>query len=292
MARTRTQKPTTPQPRPMLARSRDAIAAQVAEQQRKGRELLDRAIETPEGLHIALQASYTWRDYTKELLRGAFSTDEISEEFGASVRYMWSGGPTSLAEDVHEFRTDQGAYLRRLDSIAERLPLFDEPVQLGRTAARPQTGTGSAFPDAAHRVFIVHGRDRGPVEACARLLRDQDLKPVILDEQLNGGRTIIEKFEAHADVAFAVVVMTPDDAGGLAGTELSPRARQNVVLELGFFIGLLGRRNVAALVSPGVEIPSDIDGVLYIPLDTEGLWRLRLAKELRGAGLDVDLNRL
>ena len=120
------------------------------------------------------------------------------------------------------------------------------------------------------------------------------MKPVILDEQANRGLTTIEKFESHSDVGFAVVLLPPDDEGALQGGEESGRhrARQNVIFELGFFIGRLGRERVCALTKGSVmEIPSDYSGVVYIPLDDSGAWRSRLVKELKSAGLDVDANR-
>jgi predicted nucleotide-binding protein len=127
------------------------------------------------------------------------------------------------------------------------------------------------------------------------LLESLGLKVTILHEQANGGRTVIEKFEAHAeDAAFAVVLLTPDDEGYLASKpeENKPRARQNVILELGFFLGALGRTNVCALHKGNVELPSDINGVLYVPLDEGEAWKFRLAKELRAAGIDVDMNKI
>ena len=128
-------------------------------------------------------------------------------------------------------------------------------------------------------------------ETVARFLEKLRLDPIILHEQPSMGRTVIEKFEAHADVGFAVVLLTPDDMGGLAsGGEVKPRARQNVILELGYFIGSLGRAKVCALYVEGVEIPSDIHGVLYVSYDAAGGWRLKLASEIRAAGLPVDMN--
>jgi predicted nucleotide-binding protein len=142
-------------------------------------------------------------------------------------------------------------------------------------------------------VFIVHGHDNGAREAVARFVQGLGVAPVILHEQPNAGRTIIEKFEHHANVGFAVIVLTPDDVGGSGDDthNLKARARQNVVFELGFFFGKLGRQNVCALYSEGVELPSDIHGLLYVPLDSSGGWRLRLAKEMREAGMPIDLNR-
>ena len=113
-------------------------------------------------------------------------------------------------------------------------------------------------------------------------------------DRANRGQTIIEKFEEHSAVSFAVVLLTPDDVGATKAEATSPRprARQNVVFELGFFIGKLGRQNVCALYKSGVEIPSDYQGVIYIPMDSEGAWQSKLAREMRAAGLPVDLNRV
>ena len=146
----------------------------------------------------------------------------------------------------------------------------------------------------SRRIFLVHGRDEGAKNTVARFLEKLDLQPVILDEQANRGLTIIEKFESHSDVGFAIVLLTPDDEGALRGGEESGRhrARQNVIFELGFFIGRLGRQRVCALTKgSAMEIPSDYSGVVYIPLDGDGAWQSRLVKELKAAGLDVDANR-
>ncbi len=150
-------------------------------------------------------------------------------------------------------------------------------------------------PKNARRVFIVHGHDDALKNAVARVVDRLGLEPIILHEQPNKGRTIIEKFLAYSDVGFAIVLLTPDDTGGKTGIPpdtLRPRARQNVILELGFFLGRLGRDRVAALYDPSVEMPSDYSGVLFFPYDDQGVWALHLAKEMKAVGLPADLNKL
>ncbi|MCU0795517.1 MAG: nucleotide-binding protein [Akkermansiaceae bacterium] len=150
-------------------------------------------------------------------------------------------------------------------------------------------------PKNAKRVFIVHGHDDALKNAVARIVDRLGLEPIILHEQPNKGRTIIEKFLAYSDVGFAIVLLTPDDVGGSCKSlpdNLTKRARQNVILELGFFLGRLGRERVAALYDPSVEMPSDYSGVLFIPYDDRGVWVLHLAKEMKEAGLAADLNKL
>ena len=124
----------------------------------------------------------------------------------------------------------------------------------------------------------------------ARYLERLGLETVILHEKANEGRTVIEKIEAHSDVGFAVVLLTPDDIGGLKreGVQAQPRARQNVILELGYFLAKLKRSRVCALYVPGVEIPSDYP-VLYIELDGKGGWRTLLAQELSNARMPINL---
>lgn len=128
----------------------------------------------------------------------------------------------------------------------------------------------------------------------ARFLEQLKLETSILHEQPNQGLTIIEKFEKHAQVGFAVALLTPDDIGAFQEDmeNLKSRARQNVVFEFGYFIGRLGRKKVCALVKGDVEIPSDYAGVIYIQLDDNEGWQMKLFKELRDAGMDVNTDRL
>ena len=122
-----------------------------------------------------------------------------------------------------------------------------------------------------------------------------DLSATILDEQPSRGQTIIDKFEEHADEAgFVIVLLTADDVGApkdIVG-EPKPRARQNVILELGYFLCGLGRDRVRILYEEGVELPSDIYGISYVPMDKRGAWKLDLAQEMASIGMTVDMNRL
>ena len=131
------------------------------------------------------------------------------------------------------------------------------------------------------KVFIVHGRDNGAKHEVARFLERLGIEPVILHERPNKGRTLISKFqEESADIRFAVVLMTPDDVGGVVGGTQQPRARQNVIFELGFFLGQLGADRVCALFSGNIERPSDFEGVVYVEYGTNTAWKTDLAREL------------
>jgi predicted nucleotide-binding protein len=144
-----------------------------------------------------------------------------------------------------------------------------------------------------NKIFVVHGHDEGAREAVARFLEKIEFIPIILQEQPNQGRTIIEKFEDHAgEASFAVVLLTPDDVGGArAAGASSERPRQNVVFELGFFVGRLGRGKVCLLRRGDLEDFSDFQGVVYTEMDASGGWKIRLARELEAAGLTVDVGK-
>lgn len=144
------------------------------------------------------------------------------------------------------------------------------------------------------KVFVVHGHNETVKETVARTLQDLGLIPIILAEQPDKGRTVIEKFETEGnDVGFAVVLLTADDKGRKnKARTMQSRARQNVVFEMGYFIALLGRERVMLLLQPGVEEPSDLKGVVYTPLDKDGAWKYRLVKELREQGYAVSSDAL
>lgn len=143
-------------------------------------------------------------------------------------------------------------------------------------------------------VFIVHGHDEGAKHAVARFIEQLGVTPVILQEQINRGMTVIEKFEDFAARAgFAVVLMTSDDFGYPVGKdeEKSYRPRQNVVLELGYFAALLGRSKTFVLTKGELEMPSDVFGLIHEPMDKGEGWKIRLARELKAAGFQIDLNK-
>lgn len=145
-------------------------------------------------------------------------------------------------------------------------------------------------PHNTDKIFIVHGHNGELKQNVARIIEKQGIEAVILSEQVNRGRTIIEKFEENADVGGAICLFTSDDLGRIkSAANDQPRARQNVVLETGYFMGKLGREHVVLLADNGVEMPSDLSGVVYT---NTGDWKVELLKELRAMGYAVDFNKL
>ena len=162
-------------------------------------------------------------------------------------------------------------YLDEMAEDAEPTPTIVQPMNFGK-------------------VFIVHGHDGELKQSVARIIEKQGIKPNILTEQANQGKTIIEKFENYSDVGGAICLFTADDIGR-ANAESSDhfRARQNVVFETGYFIGKLGRDHIVILADDGIEMPSDLSGVVRT---NTGNWQVDLLKELKAMGYNVDFNLL
>lgn len=156
------------------------------------------------------------------------------------------------------------------------------------------SNTKNISAQGTENVFIVHGHDELMKQEVANTVSRLKLVPIILNERHNGGDTIIEKLEHNAEqVNYAIILLSPCDHGAeIQSTDLKPRARQNVILEMGYFIGKIGRNKVCVLKKDDVEEPSDVFGVVYTPYDRFGAWKLKLADELKAAGFRIDKNLL
>ena len=172
---------------------------------------------------------------------------------------------------------------------AAQSSLNDDLEYLQETSEPDQPAIVSSI--NSRRIFVVHGHDEGARETVARFLMQLGFEPIILHEQANRGGTVMEKIETHGDVGFAVVLLTPDDEGCVKGGTPEARARQNVLLELGYFLGRLGRDKVCALKRGSVEIPSDFAGVVWESMDGHG-WKQALGRELEAAGHEIDWNKV
>jgi len=230
-----------------------------------------------------------WQAYRRWSAKvGAFLEETLGHD--ESQRFAKLLGGSSLdSNETHGLRL---GHLTGLMAKAEHLS-SDSVVSSTSTPA-PNSAVPTPRADS-RKVFLVHGHDAETKEGTARFLEKLGLEPIILHEQASAGRTIIEKFEMYSeDVAFAVVLLTPDDVG--SGVEnqskLRKRARQNVIMELGYFMGRLGRTRVCALHKSGVELPSDYQGVLYIEIDAAGAWKAKLAQEFVEAKMSIDISGL
>lgn len=171
-------------------------------------------------------------------------------------------GPDKFDQAVAFFK---GALQAALDTLND--DVFNEIVDSSRATAPLAL---------SNRVFVVHGHDEKSKMEIERLLTEWGLEPVVLHRQADQGQTIIEKFERHADVGYAIILMTPDEVAYLARDQRVPdesrvtelRARPNVVFEFGYFVGRLGRNRTCCLYTGNVSLPSDLNGLLYKKFDT------------------------
>ena len=231
-----------------------------------------------------------WKRNTKIAIDKIFGDTGHGHEFGR-IKYH----PVALI--AGDRSAGPAAYRKGMESACALLESMIDEIEgyWGDEQSISSDARNGGQRAVSNKVFVVHGRDEGAKQQAARTLEKLGLEPIILHEQPNRGKTIVEKFEDAAESAgFAVVLLTGDDEGRLRGDGDAPklRARQNVIFELGYLSAKLGRRRVCALVEDGVETPSDYDGVVYVPLDDNGAWQWRLAKELRAAGYAADANEL
>lgn len=224
----------------------------------------------------------------------------LQRTFGAGTpdynRYhaacAFSTGPILMNRRNSAHEVQQSLMAAKARSIA----LLEQAIQsLGERLE--ELGTAGFEADVApadleRKVFVVHGHDGEAQQAVARFMERLGFEAIILHERANQGRTVIEKIEAEAGVGFAIVLLTPDDEGRVVGGELQPRARQNVMLELGYFLGRLGRNRVCALKRGDLEIPSDFAGVVWEPMDDGNGWKQSLGRELDAAGYAIDWNKV
>ena len=196
---------------------------------------------------------------------------------------LYKSGKVTFGGPKSAFKTEVEAYVGSGP---------DEAVTAGDITS---TEVGKSQPPTTNdrRVFVVYGHDTTARNELELLLRRIQVKPIILENIPSVGDTLIEKLESLTDADFACVLLTPDDLGAAKGTpsELRPRARQNVVLELGMVLSRLGRRRVAILVKGDeIEQPSDIDGLIYIPFnETVGEAANSLGAALASAGFPIDI---
>lgn len=233
-----------------------------------------------------------WHGLCVEFLESSFDNDQNKYKKGF-VNIGNIGIFTSNTDRTRLRKKDLSELIDYLKGLKDKLRFMSEKPGLyvpDQTSAPDVTSSKAD----GNNVFIVHGHNELIKEKMARALTELGLRPIILHEQANGGRTIIEKLERESEkTSFAVVLLTADDLGRAKTDTIEKfRARQNVVLELGLFIGKLGRNHVMALMEEGVEKPGDIDGFVYTPIDKSNDWKQQLVKELRHAGFDVSADNL
>lgn len=248
--------------------------------------LLDKQIEDANNGYPANFES--WKEETEVVLRTVMGEGSPILTKFTKVKYtprvMYAGMDTSGY---------QPAGIMKVVSILEAAKReLELAAEIETVVAQP---TSAGNDPTGQRVFIVHGHDDARKHELARLLLAvTGDEPVILHEEANRGRVLLEKFEqSAASTGYAVVLLTADDLGrAKSQAEDNPRGRQNVVFEMGFFFGAFGRERVAVLYEEGVEVIGDVSGLVYIPLDGSGGWKTKLATELDAAGIPTNWQAL
>jgi len=234
------------------------------------------AKQTLETVQRALQSEWPTID-SREINHGTqFTLPE-----GTKVNFYQSTGRVQVqGKDSNEKKRAE----QLLNSVPKTAPITVSGTQQPLQLTHPE------------KIFIVYGHDTEAREQLELLLRRLKLEPVILANLVAEGQTIIEMLETHrVGVKYACVLLTPDHEGHKLNCpkENRPRARQNVVLELGMFLSTLGRKRVAILHKGEVELPSDIHGLLYIPFTKHvSETKQRLAAELQEAGFHINIKDL
>lgn len=274
---------------------RDVAKAKLAEAMEEGEKLKRLRVQKYWDRDATNERVTAWCMSTRALISRLTTDDSLAGDFGSWSNIEFGGRrhgahpekalPARLKAQVQAKLHILASIMSMVDILPERVA--DAPSLRGTETTHRDSTSGK-------RVFLVHGHDHGTKETVARFIERLGINAVILHEQTSRGNTIIEKLEQHSDVDYAVVLLTSDDVGHAkaAPGDAKPRARQNVIMELGYFVAKLGRNHVCCLLKGDVEIPSDYMGVLYVKIDSEGGWRLKLAQEMKAAGLPVDLNEV
>jgi predicted nucleotide-binding protein len=206
---------------------------------------------------------------------------------------------SSDIREVNIYQTEENSNVYETTQVTSSIAIFGQKKGMDitrqyifKSPQREEERAVEKSPNISKNVFIVHGRDNKLALELADILKSLQLQPIILSEEPSGGRTLIEKLEKYSNVGYIFVIMAPDDVGKLADSEsdLHYRVRQNVILEFGYFIGLLGRERVHCLYKGDIELPSDMFGVAYTQFNTsvkEAYWYI--IKELKAVGYSLDL---
>lgn len=258
-----------------------------------GFDILKRNVNDMEDFALIKKEYQLWNDYNEEFLKQSFNNpaNEYKKDYIDTDKLgAWVfGGHSSPSEQLLEFKETFNGKIDNLSSLLQKADLLKVDDEIIIQASNSKNDNK---PLDKTKVFIVHGHDDLAKMETARFIELLGFEAIILHEQINSGKTIIEKIESYTDVGFGIVLYTPCDVGSKRGEEnnLKNRSRQNVVFEHGYLIAKIGRENVTALVKGSVETPNDISGVVYISMI--GDWKLEIAKELRNSGYNIDMNKV
>lgn len=258
----------------------------------------DDSVKYEESSKQAFMAAYKmWDDFNKEIYQSSFEAPN-NTYFHDYESQSWDHFYSH--DIVADYKKQIQRQITQMQSDINKVALID------CSAAEQKHPINEVVEEKplSKDIFIVHGHSEEMKQIVARVVTKLGLNPIILHEQANEGRTIIDKFEINAEnIQFAIILLSGDDLAAsvkdLEGVEekdvrmkLEKRARQNVVFEMGYFAGKLGRNKLFYLLQDGVAKPGDLDGLVYTSYDAVGAWKFGLVKELKASGYDVDANKV
>jgi predicted nucleotide-binding protein len=274
-----------------LVISKEELNSKLTERIGLGAGLFNTIINTQPEFSKLKRDFSDWSDYNSEFLKQSFNKEynEYKKSYDDSGNFIGiMQREKSPAIELQNFKDRIHSKIDNLKKLKTKSELLKTNVKESLEVKVLKTELNK------NEVFIVHGHDEEAKTKTARFIEKLGFKPIILHEQASSSQTVIEKIETYSNVGFGIVLYTPCDVG--AKKDENPnyknRARQNVVFEHGFLIGKIGRENVCALIKDEIETPNDISGVVYIKMDNEEAWHLKLARELRNSGYEVDMNKL
>lgn len=253
-------------------------------------------VEYDDNSKTAFMTAYAkWDDYNKEIYQSSFTVPNNTYWY----QYDNQSWDHFYSQDiVADYKKQIQRQITQMESDIEKVGLMECVAEV-----QPQKVVAT-FKKPTNDIFIVHGHNEEMKQTVARIVTKLGLNPIILHEQANEGKTIIDKFESNAEnINFAIILLSGDDLAAsvrdLEGVQkdevverLEKRARQNVVFEMGYFAGRLGGSHMFYLLQDGVAKPGDLDGLVYTPYDVAGAWKIGLVKELKACGYNVDANAI
>ncbi|HED38486.1 MAG TPA: hypothetical protein ENI76_09640 [Ignavibacteria bacterium] len=279
------------EPRTILIKDRNAFKSKIIEQITQGKQLYSTDIQTEEQLKQIEKQFKLWNDYNQEFLKVSFNI--ASNEY--LYRYKNSGSMIGVDDvmrgaNIHHPNHRLKTIKQRIESKTNELEslLLKADLIPSNFETLPITNTKNAM-KVNPIVFIIHGHDEEMKKSVQVFLNRARLDDIVLHERPDKNRTVIEKLiEEGASADFVIALLSPDDIQ----SDGTIRARQNVILEIGYFIGRLGREKVKILRRENTDIPSDLHGILYENFDKDGAWRIKLAKEMIAVGISIDIDNV
>lgn len=210
---------------------------------------------------------------TKSLCYSLYATAAQQNDDGTGISHTLFS-KSHMPDNIHQFNSQFMEYFR--DALQDIVK------------AEKVDPSSDVENNNANKIFIIHGHDEAMKKDVQLLLSRAELDDVVLHERPDIGRTIIDKLiEESSPACYAIALLSPDDITG----EGLYRARQNVILEIGYFLGKLGKSKVRLLKKGGIEIPTDLSGILYTHYDESGSWKIRLLKEMKEVGIEIDIEK-